>query len=174
MAYAEVFTALAVIVGEIGMVGDSYVVTMELLSADTGETIVAFRETADGAGELMGSIDKLSKKLRERLGESLKTIRSNEPLDRVTTPSLEALYKYSEAMRAIDVEGNSRKGVTLLEEAIAIDSAFAMAYLALGTDLYFREKERAVRALTQAFENRERLTDRERYLTMGTYYEYAY
>ena len=164
----------AVIVGEIGTLGDSYVVTVELLSADTGETIAAFRETADGTGEIMSSVDKLSKKLRERLGESLRTIRRNEPLDRVTTSSLEALYKYSQAVRALDVEGNHRKGITLLGEAIAIDSTFAMAYLALGTNLFGTEPARAVDALTRAFEHRDRLTDRERYLTMGTYYELAY
>lgn len=164
----------AVIVGEIGTLGESYVLTVELLSAESGETIAAFRETADGSGRIMSAVDELSKSLRERLGESLRTIRSNEPLDRVTTPSLEALYKYSQAMRALDVEGNQQKGITLLEEAIAADSMFAMACLALGMHLYGTEQERAIDALTKAFENRDRLTDRERYLTMGTYYELAH
>ena len=52
----------------------------------------------------IGAIDKLSRKLRERIGESLVAIRANDPLERVTTGSLEALRKYSQALIAIDRE----------------------------------------------------------------------
>src|SRR5256886_8950694 len=52
--------------------------------------LTAVRETADDDRALIGAIDRLSRKLRERIGESLTTIRANQPLEKVTTGSLEA------------------------------------------------------------------------------------
>ena len=58
------------------------------------------------------------------MGESLKTIRANEPLDQVTTTSLEALRMYSQAVRASEM-GNNERAIALLEEAVAVDTGFA-------------------------------------------------
>src|SRR5207302_1830751 len=66
-------------------------------------------------------------KLRERIGESLKTIRGSEPLERVTTASLDALRRYSQGVKAFD-GGENDRAAALLEEAVALDTGFAMAY----------------------------------------------
>jgi len=93
----------------------------------------------------------------------------------VTTSSFEALEKYTEAERASTVEGNRARAIALLEEAIDLDSTFAMAHRKLGIALYiqFEERDRQIAAFTRAFELRERLGDVERYITEGTYYTYA-
>jgi eukaryotic-like serine/threonine-protein kinase len=162
----------AVIAGDIGTAGTSFVLSARLASAETGDVLVAFRETAADSTRILKAIDRLSKRLRERIGESLKTIRANQPLDRVTTPSLAALKKYSQAIRVSDIEGDFSKTTALLEEAIALDTGFAMAHRRLGVELSneLQQRTRAVAALTRAFEHRDRLTDRERYLTIGAYY----
>src|SRR5207302_730110 len=84
--------------GDIGTAGTSFVLSARLVSTETGDVLVAFRETAADSTLILRAIDRLSKRLRERIGESLKTIRANQPLDRVTTPSLAALKKYSQAI----------------------------------------------------------------------------
>jgi len=165
----------AVIVGDIGSAGSSYVLTVQLAAADTGEPLASFRETAKDSESVVNAIDRLSKKLRERIGESLREIRRNEPLEKVTTSSLEALQKYSLARRAIWVEGDQTKAEALLEEAIAADSTFGSAYTLLGVMLSnsFEERERAVKMLTRAFELRGQMTERERYMASGLYYDYV-
>jgi tetratricopeptide (TPR) repeat protein len=161
----------AVIAGEVASLGSSYVISARLVSAESGAELASFRETAGDADELLAAIDRLSRALRERIGESLKSIRANEPLAHVTTSSLAALQKYSQAVRAIGTEGDSDKGVALLEEALALDSVFAMAWRKLGAEAANRgENARAVEAYRKAFQYRDRLTDRERYLTMASYY----
>jgi tetratricopeptide (TPR) repeat protein len=163
----------AVMSGEINAAGGGFVLSARLVSAETGEEFLGLRESASDSAAIIDAIDRLSKGVRERIGESLKTIRRNEPLSRVTTASLEALRRYSQAVRALDVEGDDAKGVALLEEAITFDTAFAMAYRKLSVALSnppSQERERSVEALKRAFEHRDRLTDRERYLTLGTYY----
>jgi tetratricopeptide (TPR) repeat protein len=161
----------AVVGGDITPVGSGYVLAARLVAAQDGQVLAATRETAADSTEVIEAIDRLSKKLRERIGESLKIIRRGEPLDQVTTPSLEALRKYSLALRVLD-QGENERAIALLEEAVALDTAFAMAYRKLGVTLgnIGLDPDRGVWALTQAYEHRERLTDRERYLTLGSYY----
>ena len=50
-------------------------------SAD-GHVLTAVRETAENDGQLLDAIGRLSKKLRERVGESLVSIRETAPLSR--------------------------------------------------------------------------------------------
>ncbi|NIN70763.1 MAG: tetratricopeptide repeat protein, partial [Gemmatimonadetes bacterium] len=161
----------AVVAGDITRVGGGYQLAAQLVSAQDGSVLVPFRETASDSTEIIDAIDRLSGSLRERIGESLKTIRASEPLDRVSTTSLEALRKYSLAVRVIE-QGDNERGIALLEEAVALDTAFAMAYRKLGVTLrnIGQERVRGMEALTKAFEHRDRLTERERYLTEGTYY----
>jgi tetratricopeptide (TPR) repeat protein len=161
----------AVVAGEITRVGGGFQLSAQLVSAQDGSVLVPFRETASDSTEIIDAIDRLSSSLRERIGESLKTIRAGEPLDRVSTTSLEALRKYSQAVRVME-QGDVERGVALLEEAVALDTAFAMAYRKLGVTLrnMGQERVRGMEALTKAFEHRDRLTERERYLTEGTYY----
>jgi tetratricopeptide (TPR) repeat protein len=159
-------------VSEVSAAGPQYLLAAQLVSAATGEVLAAYRETASGATELIGTVDRLSKRLREKIGEPLKAIRRDPPLTKVTTSSLAALRRYTEAVRADEVEGDYEKAVALLEAAIALDTGFAMAYERLGGTLFNQGQDvrRAVQALTRAFQHRDRLTERERYLTLGNYY----
>ena len=85
-----------------------------------------------------------SKQLRAKIGESLRTVRTSKPLEQVTTGSLEALAKYSQAERAINADGDYMRGLILLQQAIALDTSFAMAYRKLGVVL--EQHERPARA----------------------------
>jgi tetratricopeptide (TPR) repeat protein len=162
----------AVVAGEVSSVGTAYVLSARLVAAETSEVLWADRQSADDPTAIIPAIDRLSKRLRERIGESLKTIRDNEPLETVTTSSLEALQKYSQSLRVLE-GGEVETGITLLEEAVALDTTFAMAYRKLGIALGRRGRDmaRRVEAYTKAFEYRDRLTDRERYTTIGSYYQ---
>jgi tetratricopeptide (TPR) repeat protein len=165
----------AVIAGEIVRAGGGYVLSARLIAPGDRAVLVSHRETASDSTQIIPAIDELSKRLRERIGESLVSIRANPPLEQVTTANLEALRKYSQAVEAIEVEGDPDRGIALLEEAVALDTAFAMAYRKLGVVLGNREEERSrnVDALTRAFRHRDRLTEQERYMTVGTYYVLA-
>src|SRR5438128_859484 len=163
--------AKAVVHGEIDPVGRSYVLSADLLSASDGTVLVTLRENAKDDGAIIEAVDRLSGKLRERIGESLKTIRASEPLEQVTTGSLEALRKYSQALKANDA-GQFGRAVSLLEEAISLDTTFAMAYRKLAVVLTNTDAapSRIAEAAAKAFRHRDRLTPLERYLAEGIYY----
>src|SRR6266700_989216 len=163
--------AKAVVHGQIDPLGRGYVVSAELVSAADGAALVSLRETAQDDGAIIAAVDRLSGRLRERIGESLKTIRSSDPLEQVTTRSLEALRKYSQGVRASDAADMVR-AVTLLEDAIALDTTFAMAYRKLAVVLSNSggAQSRIAAAATQAFRHRDRLTPFERDLAEAYYY----
>src|SRR5216117_1141728 len=163
--------AKGVVRGQIDPLGRGYVVSAELVSAADGAALVSLRETAQDDGAIIAAVDRLSGKLRERIGESLKTIRASDPLEQVTTRSLEAPRKYSQGVRASDA-ADMERAATLLEEAIALDTTFAMAYRKLAVVLSNSggAASRIGAAATQAFRHRDRLTAFERDLAEAYYY----
>jgi tetratricopeptide (TPR) repeat protein len=164
-----------VVAGEISQVGSGFVLRAEVVNADDGSVMISQRANARNEGQIVEAVDELSKKIRERIGEPLASIGRSERLERVTTADLEALRLYSSAIRAIDVEGADDRGQLLLEEALARDSTFAMAWRKLGVVLNNRgeERGRVYQALEQAFNYRDRLTARERDLATAAYYANA-
>jgi tetratricopeptide (TPR) repeat protein len=159
----------AVIAGEIQSVGNGYALSARIVDAGSGQTLASHRESATDADAIIPAIDRLSSKMRERIGESYSDLRADEPLDQVTTASLDALEKYSEAIAIFDRGGDIEIERDLLEEAVTIDPGFAMAWRKLG--LIRATRGGQIEAMETAYENRERLTDRERLLTEAAYHE---
>ena len=164
--------AKAVLDGEIVRLGQSYVVSARLVSALDGSELATFRETAASENELIGAIGNLSRAVRAKAGESLRTIRASSELERVTTPSLAALRKYVEGSALADESGEGDRGLALLQEAVALDTGFAMAWRKIAVLLGNDEGNRArsLAAIATAYRHRERLTEYERLLTEGYYY----
>ena len=167
---AERESIKAVIAGEVVPLGQGYVVSGRLVSA-SGEVLTAQQASASDASALVSAVQELSAKLRERIGESLRTIRRDLPLELVTTGSLDALRLYTQANQA-EIAGDDDRAVSLLEEAIATDTTFAMAYRKLGVILRNNREQRGrtVEALSKAYELRGRLTPLERGYAVAQYH----
>jgi tetratricopeptide (TPR) repeat protein/tRNA A-37 threonylcarbamoyl transferase component Bud32 len=164
--------AKAVLDGGVERIGKGYVVSARLVNALDGNELVTFRETAASDDQLIEALGKLGRSVRERSGESLRSIQQSSQLERVTTPSLEALRKYVDGSKAADELGDSDRGLALLQEAVTIDSGFAMAWRKIAVLLNNDQRElaRAMAATETAYRHRDRLTEEERDLTEGYYY----
>jgi tRNA A-37 threonylcarbamoyl transferase component Bud32/tetratricopeptide (TPR) repeat protein len=163
--------AKAYVVGEVSAVGASYALAARLLAAEDGAELVAVRSRAAGDGELLAAVDELSAQLRERMGESLRTIRAGEPLEQVTTSSLEALRLYGLA-EAASSRTDNETAVRLLRQAVTIDTGFAMAWRKLAA-VYGNMRapmSQRVDAATRAFRFRDRLPPLERAQATAFYY----
>lgn len=163
----------AVVQGEISKVGAGYLLATRIVVPEDGHSVAAFRETAADDADLLPAIDRLSQRVREKAGESLRDVRAGQPLEAVTTASLDALRKFAEANRA-DEQGDVERAIDLLEEAVALDPAFAMAWRKVAVIYSNRGGDRSatVNAATRAYENRDRLSERERRLAEA-YYHYT-
>ena len=160
----------AIVTGDVARAGGAYVLSAVLVASESGEALVSHRESAKDSTRLLEAIDKLSRHIRERVGDPLGAIAGSPPLAQVTTSNLEALRAYSEARRLPQADVQRR--VALLEEAVALDSTFAMAWYGLGIALgnYGVEPGRVMEARTRAFEMKDRLTENEQNAVANQYY----
>jgi tetratricopeptide (TPR) repeat protein len=170
MAIAERDGLKAVISGDVRAVGNGYVISGRIVGTDGG-ALVSVRETAKSADDIVVAVDRLSAKLREQIGESLRSIRADPPLTKVTTNSMEALRKYSRGVEARD-QGNFPLALQLYQEAAELDSTFAMAWRKVGVMRINSaiDFDLADSAFNRAYQLRDRLTDRERLLAEADYY----
>jgi tetratricopeptide (TPR) repeat protein len=161
----------AIVGGEVAPLGEGYVLTARLVSSADGAVLASARASARDQNGLLDAIDEASSKLREQIGESYTSLRETSSLAHVTTGSLAALKKYTQAQDARHKEGDLDAAIGLLEEAVAIDTAFALAYRDLATILsnQRRDWDGQIQALESAYRHRERLTERERYLVEASY-----
>ncbi|MGE5231269.1 MAG: protein kinase domain-containing protein [Deltaproteobacteria bacterium] len=164
----------AFVAGEVVHAGTGFVISARLIATRSGDALVALRENAADSTRILAAIDRLSRGMRERIGGSLGTVQAGERLEDVTTPSLEALRKYSLALGA-NREGDTERSIALLRDAVELDTGFAMAYRKLGVVISNTGGRRSeqIRAFTEAYDHRDRLTDRERYLTQAAYETYV-
>jgi tetratricopeptide (TPR) repeat protein len=119
------------------------------------------------------AIDRMSGRIRERVGESLRSIRAGEPLAAVTTSSVDALRKLVDATRLSD-RGEYAAAIALLNDAVAIDTAFAMAWRKISILEFNRptpgSPARMREAARRAYQHRDRLTELERHLAAANYH----
>jgi tetratricopeptide (TPR) repeat protein len=164
----------AVIRGEVRELGGRYVLSARIEAAD-GATLAAFREEAADESSLLDAVDGLSTAIREKVGESLRSVRRSEPLEAVTTSSLEALRLYSQGVKLADRTGDHGRAAELFQRAVETDSTFAMAWRKLGVSLSNSAASETLygEAYRRAYELRDRLTEQERYLAEAGYFDHA-
>ena len=161
----------ALVAGSIARLGTLYVITVEAVDADNGDVMAREQVQAENREEVLTSLGQATASLRAKLGESLSLVRRfDAPLPQATTPSLEALHAYSLALDQGRV--NPREdAIPHLKRAIELDPGFAMAQ-ALLSGVYtntgrFAEAPAYSR---KAFELRERVSERERFMISWRYY----
>jgi tetratricopeptide (TPR) repeat protein/TolB-like protein len=161
----------AVVEGSVASLGPATLVTARLVSANDGEVLVEVKETAETPRHLLGAVDSVSGELRRKIGESLKVLRAEAPLEQVTTSSLPALKLYTQAVQAFGAY-DLPKAVALLDQAVDLDPNFAMAWGLKAAAVMNSGVDPAggAAALTRAYLNRHRLTERERGVVVGFYH----
>lgn len=160
-----------VVRGSVSSAGPGWVVTAQLLAPATGAPLATVRETAADSSRLLETLDRVTLALRERIGESARVLRAARPLRRLTTSSLQALRRWAESEIALNVEGDRPKARRLTEEAVALDTSFAIAWRGLSVLYGSLGPAHAVAdAATRAYRHRDRLTDRERHLVTADYH----
>jgi len=164
--------SMATIEGSIASLGTQYVVTLKALSCLTGDSLGEEQVTANSREQVLNALSEAARKLRKRLGESLASVEKYDtPLEKVSTPSLEALRAYTLGYRALNVTGaDAAAALRSLQEAISLDPNFAMAYVQLAVSYNgLGETVRANENLRKAYELRRLVSERERFLIDAQY-----
>jgi serine/threonine protein kinase/tetratricopeptide (TPR) repeat protein len=161
----------ALIVGSIGSLGSQYVVTLDAVNAANSDTLAEVQARADNKEHVLKALDQATTELREKLGESLASIkRFDKPLEEATTSSLEALKAFSLADEKHNT-GNDLASIPFYKQAVDLDPNFALAYARLGT-VYgnFGQLDLSEQYRKKAFELKDRTSERERLYITSHYY----
>ena len=158
--------------GVVGNPETGFQLTLRAVAADSGEDVAHVTLAMRDASMLLNVADTLVRQLRVALGEGQAVVARSTPLPRVTTASIAALRKYSEAHALLQQGERSPRTVGLLQEAIALDTNFAMAYVLLvrahGGDVL---RSVAASALTEAYRRRDILPPAEAAFVAAQYFD---
>jgi eukaryotic-like serine/threonine-protein kinase len=163
----------AYITGSIARLDTQYVVGLQALDCSTGDSIAREQVKAGSKDGVLSALDHAGKDLRQRLGESLQTVREfDTPLVDATTPSLDALKSYSLGLHKAEV--NDAAAIPFLKRAVELDPEFASAYAALASCYRnMGEQGMARDNFTKAFDLREHVSEREKLLITARYYNHV-
>ena len=158
--------------GTISSIGSDYVIGVSAVNCQTGDSLVQEQLTASGKENVLKALGAATTMLREKLGESLKTVRKlDTPIDQATTPSLEALQSFTLGRKMMLVIGDYAAAVPLFKHAIEVDPNFAMAYAMLGTAYHnLGEKTLAAQSAKKAYELSGRVSEWEKLYIESHYY----
>jgi hypothetical protein len=126
-----------ILAGGVEKIGQVYALSTRVLRPADGRIAATVSETAVNQNELLPALQRVSVRLRQALGETLSEQEvQGAPLERITTPSLEALQLYSRATAILSVQpelARERVGTAeqLLREALRYDPNFASARIKL-------------------------------------------
>jgi eukaryotic-like serine/threonine-protein kinase len=165
----------AYVSGSISNLGNQYVIGVNAVNCQSGDYLAREQVTADGKENVLKALGEASTKLREKLGESLKTVQKlDTPIEDATTSSLEALQAYSLGRTTMQVKGDYPGAVPLLERSIALDPKFAMARAMLGTVYHnIGEKNLSAENTKQAYAMRGRVSEWEKFYIESHYYHFV-
>jgi eukaryotic-like serine/threonine-protein kinase len=161
--------------GTISNIGSQYVLGINAINCQTGDMLAQEQATADSKEHVLGALGESATKLREKLGESLKTVHKlATPIEQATTPSLDALQAYSMGRNLMLTQGNYAAAVPQFQRAIQLDPNLAMAYASLGTTYHnLGEKELAAENTRRAFELRAKVSEREKFYIESHYHHFV-
>ncbi len=160
----------AVMNGAISNIGTQYVVDVNAVSCQSGDSLAHEQVQADKKEQVLGAVGKAASSLRGKLGESLASLQKfDAPIEEATTSSLDALKAFSlgEAERA---KANELGSIPFYKHAVELDPNFAAAYARMG-QAYANTWQigPAIENTKLAFERRERTSELEK-LYISTHY----
>jgi serine/threonine protein kinase/tetratricopeptide (TPR) repeat protein len=161
----------AMLAGSIAGLGSQYVIGLKAVNCDTGDMLAEAQEQAAGKEAVLKALDVAAVHLRSKLGESLSSVEKYAtPLEAATTRSLEALKAYSLGVKS-EYAKEWTNALPFYQRAVALDPNFAMAYARMGgIHFVLNEGGRGAEYLHKAYDLREEVSERERFLIEGYYH----
>jgi serine/threonine protein kinase/Flp pilus assembly protein TadD len=161
----------ALIAGSIAPLGSHYVITLEAINGQSGESLAREQVEAENKESVLRALSQAATQLRQKLGESLGSIqRYNRQLQESTTAKPEAFKTYSQGLE-LAVSGRSTEALPFFHRAVELDPDFAIAYSHLG--ILYAAADRTAQAVEyakKAYELKEHVGEIERFRITHKYH----
>ena len=153
---------------------DGYTVSVRALDPGIedgeGRPLATARANADDKEGVLGAVAKAAAELRGDLGDSTPKSDRLAAAETFTTASLDAMRAYARG-QDLSVQGNFEEALDAYRTAVESDPEFGRAYAGMGV-VYgnLRQEDQAEASYQQALQHLDRMSERERYRTLGGYY----
>jgi eukaryotic-like serine/threonine-protein kinase len=164
----------AFIAGSIAPLGAHYVITLEALGAESGETLARQQVEAAGKEQALRALAQAVTQLRQELGESLSSIqRFSKVPEQATTADLQAFSAWSRGLEHA-YHGRIHEARLLFQRAVELDPSFAFGWSQMSAN-YWRTGRLELAAATarKAYQLRLRASEFEQSRITFRYHLYA-
>ena len=159
-----------ILAGTIDAAGSRVQIAIKALDPADGHAIATATGTAATKNDVLKTVGTLAVQLRRALGDTTSKSASLAAMDPVTTVSLEALQAYAKG-QDLALAGKSQEALKAFEGAVALDPSLGRAYVQMAV-IYGNLKRDG--PAKENFENAlkyiDRMTEREKYRSLGSYY----
>jgi tetratricopeptide (TPR) repeat protein len=159
-----------VISGSLDRQDNGYTLSMKATQAVTGNIIKITEDTASKKDQVLFVTTKLASAIRKSLGDDTSDSSLRFAMETLTATSLEAVHEYATAMDQL-ANGKYEEALQSFSKAVDLDQNFGLAYagMAIASRNLSRQQD-GEKYIKLALEHIDRMTDRERYRTRGSYY----
>jgi serine/threonine protein kinase/tetratricopeptide (TPR) repeat protein len=163
-----------VLAGAIEPAGAGYEVSVRAIDPAVEEAgakpLASVTARASDKNDVLPVVARLASRLRSELGDTAPESARLAASETVTASSLEALQAYTRAQALADANEN-QAALAAYQKTVELDPNFGRAYAGMGV-IYTIAKDEAKSkaAYEQALKLVDRMSDREKYRTLGTYY----
>jgi len=158
-----------ILAGTVAPDRDGYRIVVKGRNTD-GTELWTQQSTARNRADILNAVAVVASDIRSALGDTASRRDRLADSESVTTSSLEALQSYTLAQELYHA-GKFEDAVKQFEKSIAQDATFGRAYAGLANTLFYMgRKEDAEKNWNKALSLMDRMTERERYRTQGTYF----
>jgi tetratricopeptide (TPR) repeat protein len=160
-----------VIADSIADAGNGYHLEMRALDCGSGATLAEEGTDISAPNQVVRELGATTVRLRRKLGEPAESLaRFNQPLEKATSASLEALQTGAEGTKLF-LAGNPEGALKLYQQAVELDPNLALVHGRMGAAyLFLGNTELSEASYTRAYQLRDRLTEKDRLNTEIAYY----
>lgn len=159
-----------ILAGRIDKDGDGYRIGLRAVDPIPGKTLAEATRAASSKADVLQAVGWVSARIRQALGDAKSETEKLTANESFTSASLEASRDYSEAQRLVN-NGRDEEALVYYERAIKQDPNMGRAYASMALSAGKLGRTAEAEALwKQALAKLDRMTERERYRTLGTYY----
>jgi serine/threonine protein kinase/tetratricopeptide (TPR) repeat protein len=151
--------------------GNRYHLEMRALDCESGATLAEERTDISARNQVIHELGMTAARLRRKLGEPAESLaRFNQPLEKATSASLEALQTGAEGTKLF-LAGNAEGALKLYQQAVELDPNLALMHGRMGAAyLFLGSTELSAASYTRAYQLRDRLTEKDGLNTEIAYY----
>jgi tetratricopeptide (TPR) repeat protein len=160
-----------VISDSIADAGNRYHLEMRALDCGSEATLAEERTDISARDQVVHELGATAVRLRRKLGEPAESLaRFNQPLEKATSASLEALQTGAEGTKLF-LAGNAEGALKLYQQAVELDPNLALMHGRMGAAyLFLGNIELSAASYRRAYQLGDRLTEKDRLNTEIAYY----